>query len=67
MCDIILCILFASKIYASETKILENETACWACLFTGLCEGEYWIWATNPSKVPQNDTPNALFEAAVGN
>jgi len=26
------------KLYASQTKILENET-CQACLFEGICEG----------------------------
>jgi len=46
-------------IYASQTQILENETARWACLFDGLCE--YSIRATNHRKVPRKDTPNALF------
>ncbi len=28
-----------SQLYASQTKILENETAYWACVFEILCEG----------------------------
>jgi len=30
---------FPRQNYASQTKILENETAVRACLFDGLCEG----------------------------
>jgi len=50
------------QLYAPQTKIFENKTADWACLFDVLCEGcEYSIWATNHRKVTRKDTANRLF------
>jgi len=50
--------------YASQTKILENETAGRACLFEVLFEvlfeGEYSIWATTPRKLPRKVTRPAV-------
>jgi len=49
------------EIYASQTKILENEASGRACLFDALRGCEYSIWATTIRKMHRKDTPDPLF------